>query len=70
MRARETSQSLEELEAIFRELMPILQDDLPITFLYRAMTPWVAHRRVRGLSTPWRVDPYNFAERLWLEDEP
>ena len=68
--ARETRLTLGELEGIFREMMPILQEDLPITFLYRGIGVWVVTSRLRGLSTPWNADPYKFAERLWLEDDP
>ncbi len=46
------------------------QEDLPITFLYRRMGAWVAHRRLRGLSSPWRATPYRYMDQLWLEDEP
>ena len=68
VRARAT-RSLDELDAIYRELMPILQEDFPITFLHRRMLAHVAHRRVRGLSTPWRATPYLYIDQLWLEDE-
>jgi hypothetical protein len=46
----------------------IMQEDLPITFLYKG-TYTVAHRRLRGLSSPWRAEPYMYADQLWLEDE-
>ena len=60
----------DEYERIFRELGPIIQQDLPITFLYRTMHAFVAHRRVCGLSSPWRAEPYTYLDQLWLEDEP
>ena len=57
-----------EEDRIYRALWPIFQADLPITFLYPLVEPTVAHRRVRGLSSPWRADPVWHMEDLWLED--
>jgi len=59
----------QEIDRIHRELAPIFQADLPMTFLYPAVYTTVAHRRVRGLSSPWRVDPVRYMEDLWLEEE-
>lgn len=28
----------------------------------------IVHRRVKGLSAPWRTDPLLFTEEMWLED--
>ena len=68
VRGRE-ARSLDEVEAVFRELMPIMQEDLPVTFLYRRMRGVVAHRRLKGLSSPWRASPITYMDQLWLEDE-
>ena len=58
-----------ETDRIYRELMPIFQADLPVTFLYPGGGyTTVAHRRVRGLSSPYRTDPFEHLEELWLED--
>ncbi len=27
------------------------------------------HRRIRGLSSPWRADPVMFMEDLWIDNE-
>ena len=37
--------------------------------LYPNIRVTVAHRRLRGLNTPWRTDPVEHMEELWLEDE-
>ena len=50
--------------------MPIFQADLPMTFLDPYVEITVAHRRVRGLSSPYRADPTENMDDLWLEDEP
>ena len=49
--------SPEELDRIYRELQAPFQADMPATFLYPAVHTTVAHKRVRGLSSPYRVDP-------------
>jgi peptide/nickel transport system substrate-binding protein len=59
-----------ELDALYRELMPLFQADLPVTFLYPMTWTHVVHRRVRGLSTPWRADPVWYMEHLWLDKSP
>ena len=59
----------EEEDRIYAELMEIFRADLPVTMLYPIVGVTVAHRRLRGLSTPWRTDPVEHMEELWLEDE-
>jgi hypothetical protein len=49
--------------------MAIFQHDVPITILYPFEELSVAHRRLQGLSTPWRTDPVVHMEELWIEDE-
>ncbi len=55
-------------DRMYRELWPIFQADLPVTFLYPLVQPMIARQRVRGMSTPWRGDPVWHMEDLWLED--
>ena len=57
-------------DRIYRELWEIFRADLPITFVHTQIRHHVVHRRIRGLSSPWRADPLLFMEDLWLEDEP
>ena len=59
----------EEEDRIYVELMEILRADLPVTMLYPVVSFSVVHRRLRGLSTPWRSDPVGHMEELWLEEE-
>lgn len=56
-------------DSLHRELWSIFQAEVPVTFLYPVVRTTVAHRRVRGLSSPWHDDPLWYADRLWLEDE-
>ncbi len=62
------TQNPEELDTLYRELMSLFKADLPVTFLYPMPWTYVVHRRVRGLSTPYRADPVWYMEHLWIED--
>lgn len=57
-----------ELDRIYQASTEIFRADLPVTRL----VPWTyttfAHRRVRGLSTPFHARPDTYIEDLWLED--
>ena len=64
----QTSMNPDEIDRVHRELVPFFQADLPVTFLYPAVWPTVAHRRVKGLSSPYRADPVWYMEDLWLDD--
>ncbi len=43
-------------------------DDLPVTFLYPQVWTTVAHRRVKGLSEPYRTDPLWHLDEVWIEE--
>ena len=49
--------------------MEIFREDLPVTFLFQRVRTIFAHRRIKGLSSPWQADPLWYMEYLWLEDE-
>jgi len=60
----------EEDDRIYRELAEIFRRDLPITILYPYAGFTVAHRRLRGLSSPyWGDDPTRFMDELWLDED-
>jgi len=52
----------------YREMSDILRTDQPVAFLIPDYGTNIVHRRVKGLSAPWRTDPLLFTEDLWLED--
>lgn len=60
---------LESLGVIYRELAPIVQQEQPFTALIFGVETYVAHRRIKGLSSPFRANPLWCAGRLWIEDE-
>lgn len=55
-------------DSLYRETWPILRRDLPFTFLGPQVQTFVAHRRVRGLESPFQAHPYAAMEHLWLEE--
>lgn len=65
----ETTLNPVELDRIYAELMPIFLDDQPMTVLFPEVRTTVAHRRVRGLSSPHWAEPTWHAGELWLDDD-
>jgi peptide/nickel transport system substrate-binding protein len=57
----------DEVDRAYRELAPIFQAELPVTFLAPAVRTTVANRRLRGLSSPYRASPVWHMDELWLE---
>ena len=54
---------------IYRRLSEIFRTDMPVTFLFPSVGTLFAHRRIQGLSSPWRANAVRHMEELWLEDE-
>jgi peptide/nickel transport system substrate-binding protein len=59
----------EEEDRLYRRLTEIYRSDMPFTRLIPWSRDWFVHRRVRGLSTPFRAEPDAYMEELWLEGE-
>lgn len=57
----------DRLDGIYRRLTSIIQEDLPITFLYSEARSYAVPVWLRGLESPYRADPTRFLERLWIE---
>lgn len=57
----------DEIDAIYREIMPIIRADLPMTILFPQVQTYAVDRRLRGLESPYRGDPILFMEDLWLD---
>jgi peptide/nickel transport system substrate-binding protein len=56
-------------ERTFFKLWEILQRDMPITFLQPFIQGRIVHRRIMGLSSPFRIFPLCHMENLWIEEE-
>jgi peptide/nickel transport system substrate-binding protein len=59
----------EEIHRLFSEIMPLMAQDLPLTFLFLHIHTCVAHKRIKGLSSPYRAQPIWSMEYLWIEEE-
>ena len=59
----------EAQDRLYGRLTEIFRTDLPVTRLIPMSRDWFVHRRIRGLSTPFRADPDRYMEDLWVEDE-
>jgi peptide/nickel transport system substrate-binding protein len=59
----------EQQEALYAGMTDIFRSDLPITPLYPLASFTVAHRRVRGLSSPWSIDVADAVARLSLSPD-
>jgi peptide/nickel transport system substrate-binding protein len=58
-----------EEDRIYRELMRIFQEEQPITYTIPLTLTYFVHRRIHGLSTPFRADPLEIMGDLWIEEE-
>ena len=59
----------DDVDRIYRRLAEILREDQPVTFLMPRVITFIAHRRLRGLSNPFRAVPARHMEDLWIEEE-
>ncbi len=55
------------LDSIYRRLTSLIQHDIPVTFLFAEAQSYVVPQWLRGLESPYRANPMQFAERLWIE---
>ncbi len=59
----------EDLDRIYHQLAEILKEDQSVTFFMPRVITFIAHRRLRGLSSPFRSVPAHHMEDLWIEEE-
>jgi peptide/nickel transport system substrate-binding protein len=59
----------DDVDRIYRQIAEILIEDQPVTFLMPRVITFIAHRRLRGLSNPFRAVPARNMEDLWIEEE-
>ncbi len=56
-------------DRLYSQLTEIFRADMPVTRLIPWSRAWFVHRRVRGLSTPFRAEPDTYMEMLWVEED-
>jgi peptide/nickel transport system substrate-binding protein len=64
-----TTLDLDKHNAIYKQIMAIHRQDLPHTFLYPRVGFYGVRKNIRGLSSPFRANPYSKMEHLWIEEE-
>lgn len=57
------------MDALYRRLMPVVQEDLPATLLAPNVSATVAHRRVHGLSSPYGSSRFERIDERSLDEE-
>ncbi len=56
-------------DSIYEEIDAILRQEMPATFLFPRIVYVAAHRRIRGLESPFRANPYWHLGDLWIEED-
>lgn len=64
----QTTADPEEEDRLYRRLTEIYRSDMQFTRLIPWSSEWFVHRRVRGLTTPFRAEPDTYMEELWVEE--
>ncbi len=59
----------DSLQVFYGELAEVFREDPPVTYLYPVVGNTVAHRRIRGLSSPFRADIGMYMHELWIDEE-
>jgi peptide/nickel transport system substrate-binding protein len=59
----------DQLDSIYKKIMPIFVGDMPMTFLLPRISSTIAHRRIKGLKNLERIYPIWNLEYLWIEEE-
>ena len=57
----------DEVDRIYGKILKIFLTDPPMVRLIPVSIAWFVHRRIRGLSTPFRASPDTHMEALWVE---
>lgn len=56
------------IDSMYLELAPLILADLPVTYLFPMDETAVVRRNIRGLRSPYRANPIQYMEALWLEE--
>lgn len=56
-------------DRVYAELREIFRQEVPMTYLVPHLRTTIAHRRIRGLRSPYRADLLQYMGELWVEDQ-
>jgi peptide/nickel transport system substrate-binding protein len=65
----QTTADPEEQDRLYRQLTEFFRVDMPVTRLIPWSNEWFVHRRIHGLSTPFRAQPDTHMAELWIEND-
>jgi peptide/nickel transport system substrate-binding protein len=57
------------IDSLYGDLAPLILADLPVTFLLPLDETAVVRRHIRGLRSPFRGNPLQSMDALWIEDD-
>lgn len=60
----------EARDSLYGGMWPILAEEVPITFLGPQVQWFAAHRKIRGLSSPFRARTLMHLEHAWVDQAP
>ena len=63
----EDTGDINEIDRLYKELIPIFERDIPITFICPVIQTHIVNSKVRGLENLFRSDPAKALEFLWIE---
>ena len=63
----EDTGDINEIDRLYKELRPIFERDIPITFISPIVTTHIVNRKIKGLENLFRSDPVKALEFLWIE---
>lgn len=56
-------------DKVYEELMGIISEEIPLTFLFPRVIAIAVDRRIQGLKSPYFSDPGRVMEHLWIEED-
>ncbi len=63
----EDTGDISEIDRLYKELRPIFESDIPVTFIGPKVQTHIVNSKVKGLENLFRSDPVKALEFLWIE---
>jgi peptide/nickel transport system substrate-binding protein len=57
------------VDKLYLNISPVIKEDLPLTFLFPRVSYYVVKSNIMGLKSPFRGNPIQIMEDLWIEEE-
>ena len=63
----ENTGDINEIDSLYKELAPIFERDIPVTFLSPLVQTHIVNSKIKGLENLFRSDPVRYLRYLWIE---